>query len=160
MFDKILPVLKEMWFTSPSMKDLQTYIEANFTICKTIEVRGIPQSYKPYSFYFPYAGNLPIQRGRRDVFYVSGGKVPYYLRIRTFKLENVYSPFCPLGKQDAEQFTSALGGVRHAQSFKSSCLFWLDIWDPGTQTIKLDLFPFILCQQQTAHSSVVAYIHI
>lgn len=39
-----------------------------------------------------------------------GGKVSYYLRIRAFKLENVYSPSCPLGKQDAVQFTSALGG--------------------------------------------------
>lgn len=81
MFDKILPVLKEMWFTLSSMKDMQTYIETNFTICKIIEVRGIPQLYKSYTFYFPYTRNLPIQRGRIYVFYMLGGKVSCYLRI-------------------------------------------------------------------------------
>lgn len=158
----MLPVLKEMWCTSPSMKDLQTYIEANFTICKITEVRGIPQPYKPYSFYFPYNRNLPIQRGRRYIYYMLGGKKKksYYFRIKAFKLENSYSPSCPLGKKDAVQLTSALRGCVAHKTFKSSCLFWVDIWDPGTQIIKLGLFSFILCQQQTVHSSVVAYIHM
>lgn len=49
---------------------MQTYIEANFTICKIIEVRGIPQLYKSCTFYYPYTRNLPIQRGRICVFYM------------------------------------------------------------------------------------------
>lgn len=159
MFDKILPVLKEMWFTSPSMKDLQTYIEANFPICKTIEGEYHNPT-NPIAFIFPMLG-IYLFRGEGEMYFTC--QVVKYPIISESELSNLRMFTLP-SVFWANKMQSSLpvlwGGVRHAQSFKSSCLFWLGIWDPGTQIIKLDLFPFILCQQQTAHSSVVAYIHI